>query len=206
MSRARGSTTLNEGFAFVDRVAQILNLPGHIREEACQMFRRSLAQELIKGRRTGEVAGACVYAASRRSKVPVRIEDVASALSLKRKAIARCYRTLFTELRLSVPLPDSYAVLDQLATTLALDHTIAESAREILEKAHSVGATFGKNPAGLAASALYIASQSMGGRLTQKAVAEAAGVTEVTVRNGCRTLERALTSILRRDLRIGPHR
>lgn len=41
----------------------------------------------------------------------------------------------------------------------------------------------GKDPAGVVAAVLYIASQIEGENVTQKEIAEAAGVTEVTLRN-----------------------
>jgi len=45
------------------------------------------------------------------------------------------------------------------------------------------GITTGKDPTGLAAAALYIAGMGEGERRTQREIAEAATVTEVTVRN-----------------------
>ena len=54
---------------------------------------------------------------------------------------------------------------------------------EILEEAKKRGLTAGKDPAGLAAAAVYTAAQLYDERRTQKDVARVAGVTEVTVRN-----------------------
>ncbi|MGA3112481.1 MAG: AsnC family transcriptional regulator, partial [Candidatus Bathyarchaeia archaeon] len=50
----------------------------------------------------------------------------------------------------------------------------------------------GKDPMGLAAAALYIACLQNDERVTQKDVAEAAGVTEVTVRNRYKLLRTQL--------------
>jgi transcription initiation factor TFIIB len=43
---------------------------------------------------------------------------------------------------------------------------------------------------GVAASALYIASLNLEENRTQKEIADAAGVTEVTVRNRCKSLKK----------------
>ena len=48
--------------------------------------------------------------------------------------------------------------------------------------------TFGKDPSGMAGAALYIACLECGERVTQKKIAEAAGVTEVTIRNRYKSL------------------
>jgi len=50
----------------------------------------------------------------------------------------------------------------------------------------------GKAPMGLAASALYLACLMNGEERTQKMLAEASGVTEVTIRNRYKDLKRSL--------------
>ena len=65
-------------------------------------------------------------------------------------------------------------------------------AREILFRARQMGISAGKDPMGLAASALYVACTLEGEEKTQKDVAEAARVTEVTIRNRYKGLREAL--------------
>ncbi|MFY9794776.1 MAG: hypothetical protein WAJ93_03720 [Candidatus Nitrosopolaris sp.] len=50
----------------------------------------------------------------------------------------------------------------------------------------------GKDPMGLAASVLYLSSIKSGEAVTQTSIAEAAGVTEVTVRNRFKDLKSKL--------------
>jgi transcription initiation factor TFIIB len=50
----------------------------------------------------------------------------------------------------------------------------------------------GKDPMGFAAAALYIACKQNGEKKTQKEIADAAGVTEVTVRNRFKNLKKHL--------------
>jgi transcription initiation factor TFIIB len=69
---------------------------------------------------------------------------------------------------------------------------VQAEALEILSKAGKVGVTAGVYPMALAASALYVASMMDGRKLTQKAVAEAAGVKEATVRKEYKRLETVL--------------
>jgi transcription initiation factor TFIIB len=63
---------------------------------------------------------------------------------------------------------------------------------EIIDQARGVGLTAGKDPAGLAAAAIYIAAIQNGEMRTQKEVARAAKVTEVTVRNRYKELVKRL--------------
>ena len=63
---------------------------------------------------------------------------------------------------------------------------------DILNKATEYELTSGRGPLGVAAASTYIASVLSGERRTQKEIAEAAGVTEVTIRNRYKELIREL--------------
>ena len=65
-------------------------------------------------------------------------------------------------------------------------------ATEILKMAEDNDLTSGKGPTGVAAAAIYIASLLTQERRTQRAVAEVAGVTEVTIRNRYKELTEKL--------------
>ena len=63
---------------------------------------------------------------------------------------------------------------------------------KILHEARRRRFTAGKDPMGLAAAVLYIACIQNKMNRTQKEIAEAAGVTEVTIRNRYKTLRKQL--------------
>jgi len=63
---------------------------------------------------------------------------------------------------------------------------------EILDEAERLKITGGKDPTGMAAAALYLACRMNGENRTQKMLAEASGVTEVTIRNRYKELKRFL--------------
>jgi transcription initiation factor TFIIB len=69
---------------------------------------------------------------------------------------------------------------------------VQHTAAEIVDQARSKGITAGKDPTGLAAASLYIASIQEGERRTQREIAEISRVTEVTVRNRYKELVREL--------------
>ena len=78
-------------------------------------------------------------------------------------------------------LPTDYLV--RFGTELGLSGSCQRNAAEILVLAKENGLTAGKDPTGLAAAAIYISGILKEERRTQKIVAAAARVTEVTVRN-----------------------
>ena len=71
-------------------------------------------------------------------------------------------------------------------------------AMQLLQKAKEMKAVAGKGPIGMAAAALYSASIINGEHITQRELADAADVTEVTVRNRCKGLDKSLNLRLKR--------
>ena len=84
----------------------------------------------------------------------------------------------------------------EIAHELGLSEKAQFKAVKIIEEASNNGLTPGRNPAGVAAAAVYIASILLGERKTQRDVAEIAGVSEITIRNSYKELTELLeTSI-----------
>jgi transcription initiation factor TFIIB len=91
-----------------------------------------------------------------------------------------------------MPIVDPIRYVSRIVSTLRLSPAVERRAAEILIEARRRGLTAGKDPAGLAAAAIYIAALELGDRRTQKEIAAAAGVTEVTVRNRYKELVQKL--------------
>ena len=84
----------------------------------------------------------------------------------------------------------------KIAHELGLSEKAQFKAVKIIEEASNNGLTLGRNPAGVAAAAVYISSVLLGERKTQRDVAEIAGVSEITIRNSYKELTELLeTSI-----------
>jgi transcription initiation factor TFIIB len=66
-------------------------------------------------------------------------------------------------------------------------------AKEIIDKASSMGLTSGRSPMGIAAASVYIAGQLTGESRTQGEKARSMNVTEVTIRNRYKELVKKLS-------------
>jgi transcription initiation factor TFIIB len=100
-----------------------------------------------------------------------------------------------------MPLDDPLKYVAKIASKASLTQKTQNLAIELLQKAKQVNGQVGKGPAGIAAAALYIATLMNGERVTQKELADAASVTEVTVRNRYKGLDNNLQLGLRKKLR-----
>ncbi|MEM1542085.1 MAG: transcription initiation factor IIB [Ignisphaera sp.] len=176
----------------LERVAEQLNLPRFVKEEAAIIYRRAIERELVRGRAIESMVAAALYAACRIHGVPRTLDEISKYTKSSRKDIARCYRLLVRELSLKIPIVDATEYAQRIASMLGLSGATAKLAVDIIQKARELGITAGRDPAGIAAASVYIAALINDERRTQKEVAAAAGVTEVTVRNRYKELTKVL--------------
>ncbi|ADV64542.1 transcription initiation factor IIB [Desulfurococcus mucosus] len=176
----------------LDRLADVLNLPSYVKEEAARIYREAVDRGLVRGRSIESVIAAAIYLACREMKVPRSLDEITRHTRIGRKEIARCYRLLLRELRIKVSTTDPADYVPRIVHGLGLPGQAVKLAIEIINTAKEHGVTGGKDPAGLAAAAVYMAAERLGEKKTQKEIAHIAGVTEVTVRNRYKELAKVL--------------
>jgi len=190
---------LSVAMAELDRMSTALHLPQNVKEAAALIYRRALKKDLIRGRSIDAFVAASIYAACRRFKVPRPLKEISRASTRDKGEISRTYRLLLRELKIKVPLDDPMKFIPSIASKLKVKRDTEQRAVDILRKAKQVQGLSGKDPRGLAAAALYMACLGMDDRRIQKDVAEAAGTTEVTLRNRLRGLEETLREVERQQ-------
>ena len=162
-----------------------MGLADAVIEKAAYTYRKAMEKKLVRGRSIHGLIAACVYAACRNTETPRTLDDVADSINIRRKDVARCYRLIYKELDLKMPVADPTKGVARIASMANLSEKTKRKAMEILNKAKTIGMVAGKDPMGLAAAALYLACVSNGEIRSQKDISVAAGVTEVTIRNRC---------------------
>jgi transcription initiation factor TFIIB len=169
----------------LSRLAEKLNVGPNVVERAAYVYRKALDLNLVRGRTIIGMISASLYEACRNTSTPRNLKDVAAVSDLKKTDLARCYRLLLRELNLSMPVVDPARCVTRIASKAGISERNQRKALEILAAVKDSRGMSGKDPMGLAASALYLANTMIEEetRVTQRDVAEAAGVTEVTIRN-----------------------
>lgn len=165
------------------KIVSALNLSDLIRRESMRLYTYGLQKGLIRGRSMAEVVVACVYTACRTYNVPRTLDEIAGISGIKRKDIGKTYRILMRKLLLKVNRSDPKMYISRFANILYLSQKTQNDALKILQKAEVSNLMSGRGPAGIAAAALYVAALLNNEKRTQRAVADVAGITEVTIRN-----------------------
>jgi transcription initiation factor TFIIB len=174
----------------LERLCDNVSLPNHIKEKAALIYRKALNEGLVRGRSIKVITAASLYAACRKTGTPRNITEIAKLAFTSKKKVAKCYRLLLNNLDLHVPLPDPVRFLSKIAERSDVSGHTKLLALKLLNKAKEKRLLGGKNPRGVAGAILYIACKLSNEKRTQKDIAEAAGITEITIRNSYYALKR----------------
>src|SRR3989337_218506 len=193
-SRAHSSVdrNLTQAMNELDRLSDKLNTHGPIKENASVIYRKALSKGLVRGRSIAAIVAAALYVACRSSETPRTLREIAEASLVNKKEVARCYRLLLRTLDIQMPIADPITYISKIGERIGITGQTQGLAIRILREAKKRRIASGKDPMGLAAAALYIACLQVNEKKTQKDIAEAAAVTEVTIRNRYKALKRQL--------------
>lgn len=167
----------------LQRLVSFLGLPKSVHEEVAKKYEQAVDRGLVRGRSMESVIAALLYTVCREMGTPRTLEEIAEASGVERREIGRTYRYIARELTMRIlpAMPQDY--VPRFASMLGLSDKVQARAIRLLELAKKYEATSGKGPTGVAAAALYIAAVLEGEKRTQREIADAIGVTEVTIRN-----------------------
>jgi transcription initiation factor TFIIB len=180
---------LSIAMAELDRMSALLHIPGSIKERSALLYRKALKMDLIRGRSIDAFVAASIYATCRMERLPRPLKQISAASTREHSEIARTYRLMLREMDLKMPIDDPMKFVPSIASKLNLRRDTETHAIDILRKARELHGLSGKDPRGIAAASLYKACLEKNDRRVQKEVAEAAGTTEVTLRNRLRGIE-----------------
>ena len=183
---------LRQALNEMDKLKDKLALSDAVIEKAAYIYRKAMERKLVRGRSIQGLVAACLYASCRNTETPRTLDDISQGMNIRRKDVARCYRLLFRELELKMPVVDPVKGISRIASIAGLSEKCKRNAIIMLNKAKKLGAVAGKDPMGIAAAALYLSCISIGESKSQKEISQASGVTEVTIRNRCAGLRKII--------------
>lgn len=167
----------------LERFSSRLALPRNVRETSAVVYRKAVGKGLVRGRGIERVLAASLYIACRQCNVPRTLDEISEASGVGRKDIGKTYRFISRQMGIGLNPTTPVDYVPRFGSELGLSGEVQSKAIEILRAAMDMELTSGRGPVGACAAAIYIASVLLGERRTQKEIADAAAVTEVTIRN-----------------------
>jgi transcription initiation factor TFIIB len=202
--------SLKKAFSELDILKDKLALPDSVVEKTAYIYRKAQQRGMIRGRTVSAMLAAAIYIACREIRVGKTLKDIAEGSNVKPKILSQSYRILLTELDIKTPMLDPMKCITKIASKMKLNERITRQAMSIMYEAIKKEVTTGKDPMGLASAVLYMAytnNNIRGSDISSKrrdtnnentnngsqtSFAQAAGVTDVTLRHTIKDLKSRL--------------
>ncbi|AIF82602.1 Transcription initiation factor IIB (TFIIB) [Candidatus Nitrososphaera evergladensis SR1] len=189
LSSSSANRNRMKAFSELGRLKDKLGLSDAIVEKTAYIYRKAQQKQLIKGRAIPSILAAALYIACREMGAPRSLHETAEITNVKSKALSHHYKLLIRELDIKVPLIDPVRYIAKIANKTRIQEKTQRTAIDIMNNIVKKEISAGKNPVGLAATVLYVSCLDNDEKITQREIADAAGVTEVTVRNRFKDLK-----------------
>lgn len=171
----------------VNELAHRLDLSHDVRRRATMICSGLSYGALGHGTRPSVVASATLYVACRENKTPVTLKELADAIGSDPREVGRCYLELLEAMHISRPGLNGRGYVSHITLKRPVSEQVLAMSQDLIRRMTDKGLG-GRNPMTLAASALYLTCCTMGEKVTQAEVAEAAGVGEESVRECCKAI------------------
>jgi transcription initiation factor TFIIB len=183
---------LRQAFTELDKLKDKLGLSDAVIEKTAYIYRKTQERGLVRGRTIPAVLAAAAYIACRETGISRTLSDISTVSNIRRKELARTYRILVFELDIKVPIIDPIKYIAKVGNKVSLNEKTKRQAINIMQDVSKREISAGKDPMGLAATVLYLSCLNNGEHITQLNIADAAGITGVTLRNRFKDLKRQL--------------
>ncbi|CAO1628208.1 unnamed protein product [Jaminaea pallidilutea] len=214
-----------DGFDAIQNRAERMSLPRSAAEAAKMLFRRVHDERIMRGRRTEAIIAAVLFVACKQSGNPRTFVEIQKVTNVNKKQIADCFKELQATFDLGasnarpegsgggVAVTSAVNLVGRFCNLLGLDRVVTRSTEEMAETIKDKGILDGRSPVTVAAACIYLSTTvwGMGATMTPRKIAEATGVSPVTIKGSYRDMikfkDQILTpEILRRSSQIDPSR
>ncbi|MFL6523036.1 MAG: transcription initiation factor IIB family protein [Nitrososphaera sp.] len=188
-AQAGGHRNLMQAFSELERLKDKLGLSDAIVQKTAYIYRKAQERRLVRGRTVTSIIAAATYIACRELGAARTLRDLTEITNVTRKMLTRSYRLIVLELDIKVPSINPMKCIMKIANKAKLSEKTQRVAMSTMNDTINKEISAGKDPMGLAAAVLYLSCLTVGEATTQREIALAAGVTEVTIRNRFKDLK-----------------
>ena len=189
---------LIRAFRQLDSLKDKMSLPHAVIEKTAYIYRKVQEAGLVRGRKVNTVLGASLYIACREFEIPRTLREISAINNEKYRETSRVYRQIVLHLGKQVPQIDLFRYIEKVGKKAKLDEKIIRNALKVMKKVQDAGLSAGKEPMGVVGAVIYLSLPKSDEKirkrsLTQAVIADAAGVSEVTIRNLYKEIEKKLS-------------
>jgi len=188
----RVERALAPGLAQLSSLSSRMGLAPDFRERAAILLRKTIEAGLSRGRAMDAIVAAVVYLAAKQLGAPRGLHELSHSTGVTIHRISLTAKIISRELGVFARASRAEDFVPRFASQLGLDAVVSEKALSLVAKGNVTKSLEANSPVGIAAGALYLASEELDKPLTQAEIARLTGVSEVTIRKHYRLLKDAL--------------
>lgn len=203
-SAAKGERSFDLGLAIFRKIARQIPMPDNVKGDAAKLVKIAIKKKLTRGRTYEWFAAASIIISHRIHHRPISFKEVLKKIpKVAKKHITKCCQLLMEEAQIKViPCKPEGHIL-KICGKLNVRVKVELEALEISKRFQQIKNTSGKDPLGIAAASVYLASESYHRKnpqeyekFTQSQISLIAGVTEVTLRTRFKEMKEALSLLI----------
>ena len=194
----KSARNLGRAFRQLDSLKDKLGLSNAVIEKTAYIYRKVQEAGLVRGRKVNTVLGASLYVACREFEVPRTLREISAVNNEKYRETSRVYRQIVLHLGKQVPRINLFRYVEKVGKKAKLEEKNIREALRLMKKVQETGLSAGKEPMGIVGAVIYLSlpksDENIRQRIiTQAIIADAAGVSEVTIRNVYKEIEKKLS-------------
>lgn len=191
----RTERALAPGLAQLSSLSSRLGLAPVFRERAAILLRQTIEAGLSRGRSMDAIVAAVVYLAAKQLGAPRGLHELAQATGVTVHRISLTAKVVSRELGVFSRASRAEDFVPRFASQLELNPQVGERALSLVARVKDTKTLEANSPVGIAAGALYLASEELDVPMTQAQIARLTGVSEVTIRKHYRLLKELIDGI-----------
>jgi transcription initiation factor TFIIB len=194
----KSARNLRHAFRQLDSLKDKLGLSNAVIEKTAYIYRKVQEAGLVKGRKVNTVLGAALYVACREFEIPRTLKEISMVNNEKYRETSRVYRQIVLHLGKQVPQINLFRYVEKVGKKAKLEEKNIREALQLMKKVQESKLSAGKEPMGIVGAVIYLSlptsDENIRQRIiTQAIIADAAGVSEVTIRNVYKEIEKKLS-------------
>ncbi len=194
----KSARNLGRAFRQLDSLKDKLGLSNAVIEKTAYIYRKVQEAGLVRGRKVNTVLGASLYVACREFEIPRTLREISVVNNEKYRETSRVYRQIVLHLEKQVPRINLFRYVEKVGKKAKLEEKNIREALRLMKRVQETGLSAGKEPMGIVGAVIYLSlpksEENIRQRIiTQAIIADAAGVSEVTIRNVYKEIEKKLS-------------
>jgi transcription initiation factor TFIIB len=178
-----------KGIEDIEIIAEKLNLPLIVVNEAKKLFKELMDKNYSWGRGLNHLSYSCVYLACSIFNLPKTASEISLYAKTNKKMIMKSARQIAKEFNIKIENIDPLDLVSRFGSNLDLSQTTLNIATEIIIKIKENNLLPSRRPESIVGVALYLASNKNGEKRTQRDITNNTGVNEVTLRGNIKLVK-----------------